>query len=637
MNLLFAPTLHEALDRAGLAYPEHEPEPGRLVRYGKGLASWMKVFPDQDGAVFGNWSDGTAFTWQRERSGPPPAPADLARIRQRAEEARRAAEAESEAAYQEAARKALATYMASGSVESNPYTSAKGIPPLIARERNGWLVIPVMDGAGNIQSVQSIGPTGEKRFMPGGKMAGGRCWLGDPTDSGPLVLCEGFATGASIREATGWPVCVTFTAGNLRPVACDVRKQFPRAKLVICGDDDRHTEGNPGRTKAQEAAKLVNATVVFPTFAGDQGTDFNDMAQQAGLPEVAQQIMGTVQPSRFRLLTADQLAALPPLDYRIKRILPAYGVAAFYGASGSGKTFLVLDAAMHAADGLAWFGYRSKACSVVYVGLEGAAGLPQRVKAYRTARGPHTGRNVRFITAPLSILESGDLSGLANCIKSARAGEGIVIIDTLNAAAPGADENSSADMGRIIAGAKQLQADIGGLVVLVHHTGKDAAKGLRGHSSLFAALDAAVEVTRDGDRREWSIAKSKDGEDGIAHPFRLAVVELGIDQDGDPLTSCVIEPAERTEDAMRKANLPKGGNQQIVLCALRDLLRDAKQYGMAGAPPTRPCIELEEAISRTRDRLTVEADRKTERTRSAITGLVNRGAIVLREGWLWLA
>ncbi|MFO1380569.1 MAG: AAA family ATPase [Chitinivorax sp.] len=109
----------------------------------------------------------------------------------------------------------------------------------------------------------------------------------------------------------------------------------------------------------------------------------------------------------------------------------------------------------------------------------------------------------------------------------------MVCIDTLNRAAPGADKNSSQDMGLIIEAAKALQMALGGLVLLVHHTGKDAGKGLRGHSSLFAALDAAIEVSRDGDNRAWAVAKSKDGQDGNEHPFRLEVVELGEDGDSE--------------------------------------------------------------------------------------------------------
>lgn len=167
MELIFAPDCREAFDRAGLEFPEREPEPGRLCRFptngrADDAAGWLRVFPDQDGAVFGNWRDGSAFTWQRQKDGPPPNPGELAAIRARAEEVRKAAEAEREEGYREGARKAAATWQAAAPTQGHPYLSAKGIGPHIARERNGSLVIPVLDQDGGIQSVQSVSPTGQK-------------------------------------------------------------------------------------------------------------------------------------------------------------------------------------------------------------------------------------------------------------------------------------------------------------------------------------------------------------------------------------------------------------------------------------------------------------------------------------------
>ena len=117
MQVIFAPDCREAFERAGLDYPEREPEPGRLCRFPTNgrkddAAGWLRIFPDQDGAAFGNWRDGSAFTWQRQKDGPPPNPAELAAIRARAEEARKQAEAEREEGYREGARKAAATWQA---------------------------------------------------------------------------------------------------------------------------------------------------------------------------------------------------------------------------------------------------------------------------------------------------------------------------------------------------------------------------------------------------------------------------------------------------------------------------------------------------------------------------------------------
>lgn len=109
---------------------------------------------------------------------------------------------------------------------------------------------------------------------------------------------------------------------------------------------------------------------------------------------------------------------------------------------------------------------------------------------------------------------------------NAAGGADLVVIDSLNRAAPGIDENASQDMGRVILGAAALQAATGGSVLLVHHTGKETIRGLRGHSSLHAALDSVIEVEREGKRFRWSVVKSRDGEEGISHAFGLMVVEL---------------------------------------------------------------------------------------------------------------
>ncbi len=261
-------------------------------------------------------------------------------------------------------------------------------------------------------------------------------------------------------------------------------------------------------------------------------------------------------PSRYKLIGTDAIAQSRPIAWRIKGVLPDTGLAALYGPSGSGKSFLAIDLAMRVSVGLDWFGRKTKGCPVVYVALEGEAGLSNRVAVYRKCG---AAGEVLFVTQSVDLQNKADAPELAMTINRNYAGNGIVIVDTLNRAAPGMDENSSAEMGRILAMVKALQQSVGGLVLLIHHVGKNAEKGMRGHSSLFAALDAAIEVCRTGDHREWRVAKSKDGEDGAAHPFKLEIVDLGIDGDGDPITSCVVRPT----DSKVKSTKPLTQSQQI--------------------------------------------------------------------------
>ena len=129
--------------------------------------------------------------------------------------------------------------------------------------------------------------------------------------------------------------------------------------------------------------------------------------------------------------------------------------------------------------------------------------------------------------------------------------------------------------------------------------------------------------------------KSKDGADGEAHPFRLEVVHLAPDDEGEPVSSCVVR-MDTVADDIRRAKVPQGGNQRLVYEGIRGLFKDGIT-GKPGAPPLRPSIELEAAVIAGAARLTCSSDKRTSRAREAITGLVARGVLGLNEGWLWTA
>lgn len=363
----------------------------------------------------------------------------------------------------------------------------------------------------------------------------------------------------------------------------------------------------------------------YEHLAAQLDADIDRMDALVGTPET--------EPAdpRYKLWSGASIAALPWPTWRIRNVMPAEGVVAGYGASGSGKSFLFFDmGAAIAEERGTWFGYRVEGAPVVYAALEGEAGLRRRVQAWEIHHGRPLPERMLLMLQSFKLTDPKDVRDFAAVV----APGAVVFIDTLNRAAPNADENSSKDMGEILQGAKRLQGLIDGLVVLIHHTGKDASKGLRGHSSLFAAMDAAVEVTRDGDRRRWSVAKSKDAEDGTGRAFKLAVVELGLDEVGDLATSCVVT-SDLAAEEIKRARLPQGGNQRIALDALRPHFRTG-QLGRPGAPPLRPCIELQQSIILVAGHLTCDADRRAERARTAITGLVSRGVLGCSEGWLWL-
>lgn len=245
-----------------------------------------------------------------------------------------------------------------------------------------------------------------------------------------------------------------------------------------------------------------------------------------------------VEPLRF--VSAAHIKTLPPVSWRVRNLLPAQGVAAIYGPPASGKSFLALDMAAAIASGRDWFGHKTAAAPVFYVYLEGSGALKNRIAAWEHERERAFPDGVTFYLGAFSLFENMD-SLIAAIPHGA-----VVVVDTLAASAPGFDENSGADMSRAIEALGRVAREKNGLAVVVHHSGKDASRGLRGHSSLLGALDAAICVDRSGASsvRRWTLAKSKDSEDGIGAAFSLHRVELGTDADGDMVSSCIVRRVE---------------------------------------------------------------------------------------------
>lgn len=221
-------------------------------------------------------------------------PEDKAAWKQRTEDAKRVQ------ANQDAAIVANASWIAAKPATSHPYIDRKGIAPLVTRiDSDSNLLIPMyLDG--KIVNVQSIDAEGNKLFLPGAKKSGTYCPLTAKTDDKSVILiCEGFATGASLREATGYPVMVAFDAGNLPKVAKIAREKRPDARIIICADNDTETivKGQPknvGLIKGKEAAALVGGFCIWPEMPEDKAGDFNDAAVALGADYVNNRIQQVV-------------------------------------------------------------------------------------------------------------------------------------------------------------------------------------------------------------------------------------------------------------------------------------------------------------------------------------------------------
>lgn len=270
-----------------------------------------------------------------------------------------------------------------------------------------------------------------------------------------------------------------------------------------------------------------------------------------------------VKPNRFPVLSADEFANRPAPAWLIKHVLPKAELVVLYGASGSGKTFMALDMAGSIARGIDWRGKKTKAGRVVYIAAEGAGGFRNRIQAYATQHNVDLADlNIGVINAAPNFMQRTDALEVMSAIKSA-GGADVIVIDTFAQVMPGGNENAGEDMGTVLAHCKGLHKGTGAVVILVHHSGKDSSKGARGWSGLRAAADAELEVVRAPGGRLLRLSKQKDGEDELQWGFDLDIVEIGVDEDLEPITSCIV--VEAAIPSLTAAPLRKMGPVEVVV------------------------------------------------------------------------
>lgn len=322
----------DAIRGAGLEPPEHVTADGKLHRFAtngrRGDDSGWYILHD-DGVPagsFGDWRTGIKETWcaksDREFT-----PAERREYARRMDRQRREREAEETRRHAEAAGKAEGIW-GEAKPGAHEYLKRKGIEAHGTRVHNGRLIVPMRDANARLASLQFIDADGGKKFLYGGKVSG--CYFGIGRPDGVLCIAEGFATGAAIHEATGHAVAVAFNAGNLMPVARGLREKFPELQFIVCADNDAATEGNPGVTKATEAAQAIGAYLAVPQFDGD-GTDFNDLHRQRGADAVRECIEGSMMAAKLAELAT--LAAPEPLRRPVPPAAP-YPMDALGGILG---------------------------------------------------------------------------------------------------------------------------------------------------------------------------------------------------------------------------------------------------------------------------------------------------------------
>ncbi len=288
-----------AMRSAGLEPPDVIQADGKLRRFASSGkrgddTGWYVLHGDGIPAgIFGDWRTGISQSWRAD-IGRTLTPQEEAEHRAKVEAMRRQREAEEKRRRAKAKEKAAAIWEAAQpATDDHHYLIRKRVKAHGVRLHDGALVIPMLDAVGELHSLQFIGPDGEKRFLTGGRVTGCYFIIGNLNGAQTQCIAEGYATGATIHEATGYSVAVAFNAGNLEPVARALRDKFPDLQLIVCADDDAATAGNPGLTKAKAAALAVGGKIAFPDFGADRPSgmsDFNDLMQLHGAEVVKSQI-----------------------------------------------------------------------------------------------------------------------------------------------------------------------------------------------------------------------------------------------------------------------------------------------------------------------------------------------------------
>lgn len=280
---------------------------------------------------------------------------------------------------------------------------------------------------------------------------------------------------------------------------------------------------------------------------------------------------------QFSLIPFNEISHSTEVNYVIRGLIPREGLILVYGAPKCGKSFWTMDMALHVALGWEYRGRKVRQGNVVYIACEGVSGVTARIEAFRQTKLTENGESPPFylIGATLDLIKQH--KKLQEDIKSSLKDDPIhiIVIDTLNRSLAG-DENSSVDMGNYIKAADALREYFKCAVIIIHHCGYDATHA-RGHTSLPAALDAQIAITRDKDNDMivTEIQFMKDGDTEEKLYSSLEKVEIGDDDEGDPITSCIIV----SEDRPATESKPRLTKQtQIAFDSLKQALQEKGQY-----------------------------------------------------------
>jgi phage/plasmid primase-like uncharacterized protein/KaiC/GvpD/RAD55 family RecA-like ATPase len=546
--------LIDAMRAAGLEPPDHIEMDGKIHRFKSGTKGtpgidkpgWYLVFGDGIPAGrFGCWRAGIEQTWRADVGRKLTEFEEMAHAR-RINESKVLREAAQERQNQIASETVEKIWLSGGAAHpDHPYLKRKGIQTHGVRiTGDGRLMVPLYDSDGKLSTLQYIDEDGGKLYHPGGK-SGGKFWMiGSLDEPGTLYVAEGFATAATIYETTNRPCVVAYSASSLVPVTASLREMYGATQdIVIVADHDKH---GVGQRYADQASAKYGARVVMPPI---EGMDANDYAQAGNnLSALLVQQTGTAVIDKLKVVFGDNLGGdYEAPDELVEGLMTIGSAVVVYGDSNSGKTFWALSVATAIATGADCYGKKTDPGLVVYLASEAPASIRSRMQAIKKYHGCNL-ENLAMVPVPMNFYngdqDAHDVIELVRAIEEIKGQPVRLIIgDTLARMSAGANENSGEDMGPVMARFDQVATATGAALMIIHHNGKDAAKGARGWSGIRAHIDTEIEVVEKDGIRSVTVTKQRElPSKGDTIYFKLEVVQMGTTKFGSPATTCVAIP-----------------------------------------------------------------------------------------------
>ena len=344
----------------------------------------------------------------------------------------------------------------------------------------------------------------------------------------------------------------------------------------------------------------------------------------------------------FVLRRASDARKLQTAPYLVKGWLGSTGLSVMYGESNSGKTFFAIDLGFHVAAGEPWQGRPVKRGRVLLLAAEGAAGIPNRLAAIKEAKPDLFSRaedNFSYMTGQFDLRSDTHREEICALVRDQP--PALLIIDTLALTFGDGLENEAGDMAQYVKHVCALGAPFNCHVMLIHHPGKDASRGMRGSSVLRAAIDTEIMIETNARHgiRTAKITKQREGATGQTVGFELEVVELGTDEDGDPITSCVVVPISATSTQRRKVPT---GNAKAALHALHDALEahGCQEPNFPAASASGNAVEASkwyEAFLANQGNKNLKSESSRKNFKRAAKWLEENGHIETRGGYVWVS